>query len=73
MFEFLEQRFSVHIKLTALKDHRIPQECGIFIIVVSTYGSLPWYIDWPDTGPRPCVKIRDFVYNLAFDRELTLL
>ena len=38
-----------------------------------THGSLPWYIDWPDNGPRPSVKIRDFIYNLAFDKELTLL
>lgn len=66
IFKLLEQRLSVHIKLSPLQDHGIPQDRSTLIVVASPFcASLPWDLNWPVTGPRSPVKIKDFIEDLA--------
>jgi hypothetical protein len=66
--KLLEQRFSVHVKLSPLQDLGIPQERTTLIVVASSFcTSLPWHIDWPVTGPQPPVMAKDLIGNLAFE------
>jgi hypothetical protein len=68
IFKLLEQRLSVHIRLSSLQDHGIPQERSTLIVVASPFcASLPWHFDWPITGPRPSVKVKDLIGDLAFE------
>jgi hypothetical protein len=68
IFKLLEQRLSVHMKLSPLQDHGIPQERSTLIVVASPFcASMPWHFDWPVTGPRPSVKIKDLIGDLAFE------
>lgn len=66
IFKLLEQRLSVHIKLSLLQDHGIPQDRKRLIIVASPFcASLLWDLNWPVTGPRPPVKIKDLNEDLT--------
>jgi hypothetical protein len=68
IFKLLEQRLSVHIRLSSLQDHGIPQERSTLIVVASPFcASLPWHFDWPVTRPRPSVKVKDLIGDLAFE------
>jgi hypothetical protein len=68
IFKLLEQRLSVHVRISSLQDHGIPQERSTLIVVASPFcASLPWRFDWPVTGRRPSVKVEDLIGDLAFE------
>ena len=68
IFKLLEQRLSVHINLSPLQDHGIPQERSTLIVVASPFcAPLPWHFDWPVPGPHLSVKVKDLIGDLAFE------
>jgi hypothetical protein len=68
VIKFLEQRLSVHIKLSPLQDHGIPQERSVLVVVASpSCASLPWDSDWPVTSQEPSITIKDLIGDLAFE------
>lgn len=68
IIKLLEQRLSVHIRLSSLQDHGIPQERSTLIVVASPFcASLPWHSVWPVTGARPSVNVKHLLGDLAFE------
>ena len=65
--KLLEKRFSVHLKLSTLQNHGIPQERHILIVVAAPLGiQLPWQTHWPTAGQDPVSQVRDRIKDLAF-------
>jgi hypothetical protein len=68
MLKLLEQRLSVHMKLSPLQDNRLPQDRSVLIVVASpSCASLPWNFDCPIASPQPSIKISDIIGGLAFE------
>ena len=68
IFKLLEQRLSVHINISQLQDHEIPQERRTLIVVASPFcAPLPWHFDWPLTGLHLLVKVKDLIGDLVFE------
>jgi hypothetical protein len=67
IFKLLEQRLSVHLKLSPLQDYGIRQSRSILTLVASPVcASLPWQHEGPINGPRPSAKVEDIISDLAF-------
>ena len=68
LLRLLEQRLSVHMKLSPLRDQGLPQKRSVLIVVASpSCASLPWNFDWPIASPQPSIKINDIIGDLAFE------
>ena len=68
VFELLERNYSVHLKLTTLQQHGIPQDRSILLMVAAPpSASLPWQSNWPLSDSQLSCKVKDLIGNIAFD------
>ncbi|OAG35296.1 hypothetical protein AYO21_10498 [Fonsecaea monophora] len=70
---FLKHRRSVHMRLCRLKEHGLPQERNVLLLVASPFcAPLPWYLHWPASSSRPeTITLRDLIGDLDFDNSRT--
>lgn len=67
LLTLLTKRMSVHLRLTPLKEHGLPQDRSIITIIASPQCTpLAWSSDWPETSPQPPVCLNDVLEDLAF-------
>jgi site-specific DNA-cytosine methylase len=67
VFDLLERNYSVHLRLTNLQEHGLPQDKSILVMVAAPAStSLAWHLNWalPDSQ-LPC-KVKDFIGDIVF-------
>jgi hypothetical protein len=68
IFQLLESNYSVHLRLTTLHEHALPQEKSILVMVAApSSASLPWQQNWSPPDPQLSLKLNDFIGDIAFD------
>lgn len=73
ILKLLEQRLSVHIKLSPQCDHASSLHRNLLIIVASPYcDSLPWDVSGPFTDTETYASGDDLISDLAFENPRTM-
>ena len=71
VIRLMEQRLSVHIKLSRIRDYGIPQERSSLVVVAAPSYASPWHVSFPATNRAQVVKIKDLIEDLAFENPRT--
>jgi hypothetical protein len=67
VYQLLEKNYAVHLSLTALQHHGLPQ-AREFLIMIAAPPATPirWEPHWLLTCSQPSQKVRDIIGNIAF-------
>jgi hypothetical protein len=67
VFQLLERNYAVHLSLTTLQHHGLPQAKDILVMIAAPPAtSIRWEPHWPLTYSQPSHKVKDLIGDIAF-------
>lgn len=67
ILKLLQRNYSVHLKLTDLREHGLPQDRGLLLLVAALPSVvLDWQASWPLPGSRLSHPVEDLISDLNF-------